>query len=151
MFTVEVDFSDSKKILRKLGLNEGGPVQNFFANELMRKSDPYVPMDSTTLKGSARVVENGKFIEYNTPYARYHWYGKLAVDPKTGKGAFKYTDKLTGNVVMFSRPGVRKTITDKDMIYQGAPLRGPKWVERCWIDNKSEIIKSVEKYIGGSK
>ena len=72
------------------------------------------------------------------------------VDPITGKGAFY--DPKSGR--FWSRPeeqGIRKVLTDRDLKYTNGPLRGPRWVERCWIDHKDEIIKGMEKLVGGTK
>ena len=146
MFYIHIDFPEVETILKNHGLQEAGPVQQFFTNEIMRLSDPYVPSTTAAvLKNSAHPNQKWDGIIYNTPYARYHWYGKLMVDPITGKGAFY--DPLSGRY--WSRPNTPKVLTDRDMTYTGAPLRGPMWVKRCWIDNKDSIIKAVEAYIGG--
>jgi hypothetical protein len=150
MFDIRIDVNDVNHILRKHGLQAGGPVQKFFTSELMRLSDPYVPFRSGPLKNSVHPSDEWDAIIYNTPYARYHWFGKLMVDPITKKGAFY--DPRSGRY--WSRPNTPKELTTRDLQYTGGPLRGPKWVERCWIDNKDSIINSVEAYIGyigGSK
>ena len=147
MFEIWIDLDDVNKILVNHGLQAGGPVQKFFTSELMRLSDPYVPFRSGPLKNSVHPSTEWDSIIYNTPYARYHWYGKLMVDPITKKGAFY--DPKSGRY--WSRPNTPKVLTDRDLQYTGGPLRGPKWVERCWIDNKDSILKSVEAYIGGIK
>lgn len=141
LFTVKVDFSDAKKVLENHGLEKGGRVQAFFTNEVMRRSDPYVPFSSGPLKNTARITADMDGIVYNQPYARVHWYGKLMVDPVTKKGAF-YSPEFG----FWSRPKVKKELSDRDMEYQGAPLRGSRWVERSWLDNKDDIIRSTEKF-----
>lgn len=147
MFSVEIKLDGVETILANHGLQEGGPVQRFFTSELMRLSDPYVPFRSGPLKNSAHPTPEWDGIIYDTPYARYHWYGKLMVDPITKKGAFY--DPRTGR--FWSRPNTPKELTARDLQYTGGPLRGPKWVERCWLDNKDSIISSTEAYIGGIK
>lgn len=147
MFEIEIDMDGVSQILHNHGLQDGGPVQKFFSNEIMRLSDPYVPFRFGPLKNSAHLTPEGDGIIYNTPYARYHWFGKLMVDPITKKGAFY--DPRSGR--FWSRPNTPKVQTARDMEYTGGPLRGPRWVERCWIDNKDDIIKSTEAYIGGIK
>lgn len=142
LFTVEMNISPMKTVLTSLGLEPGGAAQKFFTNELTRLSDNYVPMNNGVLKNSVALEIDGTGIIYNTPYARYHWYGKLAVDPVTGKGAF-----FKEGYGFWSRPDTKKVITNTDMQYQGAPNRGPRWVERCFIDNKSSLIKSTEDFI----
>lgn len=145
MFTVDIKLDGAEKILENHGLQEAGPVQKFFTSEIMRLSDPYVPFRSGPLKNSAHMTPEGDGIIYNAPYARYHWFGKLMVDPITKKGAFY--DPRSGR--FWSRPNTPKELTERDMKYTGGPLRGPRWVERCWVDNKDSIIKATEAYIGG--
>lgn len=141
LFTVKVDFSDAAKVLENHGLEKGGRVQAFFTSEVMRRSDPYVPFSSGPLKNTAEMTADKDGIIYNQPYARVHWYGKLMVDPVTKKGAF-----FSPEYGFWSRPKVKKELSDRDMEYQGAPLRGPRWVERSWLDNKDDIIRSTEEF-----
>lgn len=138
---IRFDLSDADKIIKEHGLGPGGSVQKFFTNELLRISDPYTPFSSGILKGTAFISQDGTSIFYNTPYARYLWYGKLMVDPITRKGAF-----FNPAYGFWSRPKVQKQLTDIDLEYQGAPLRGPRWVERAYIDNKQALLSSVEKF-----
>lgn len=141
-FDVHVDFKGLDQITQQLGLEPGGKIQEEFAYQIMRISDKYTPMDSAAvLRSQVFVVDGGTALEYRTPYARYHWYGKLMVDPITGKGAFH--DPKTGR--FWSRPKVNKRLTDRDMVYQGAPIRGPKWVERAWIDNGQQVIDLLQR------
>lgn len=142
MFTVKIDVSDAATILKNHGLNPGGRVQEFFTSEIMRKADPYVPFLAGALRDSARISEDKCAIIYDTPYARYHWFGKLMVDPVTGKGAF-----YSPTYGFWSRRHVDKVLTNKDLNYNGAPLRGPRWIERCWINEKENIIKSTEAFM----
>ncbi|WP_205700222.1 minor capsid protein [Erysipelothrix sp. HDW6A] len=98
-------------------------TQKFFSNELMRIADGYVPFRQGALKNSATIETDGTAINYNVPYARVHWYGKI----------------MAGSLP--------KQPTEKDMNYQGAPIRGHRWVERAYADNKDAIIKAVESYM----
>lgn len=141
LFTVKINFSDAAKVLENHGLEKGGRVQAFFTSEVMRRSDPYVPFSSGPLKNTARMTDDKDGIVYNQPYARVHWYGKLMVDPVTKKGAF-YSPEFG----FWSRPKVQKEKSDRVMKYQGAPLRGPHWVTRCWLYNKDDIIRSTEEF-----
>jgi hypothetical protein len=150
MFYVKADLGGTEQIIQNLGLQPSGPVQKFLTRELMNLSDEYVPFRNGPLKNSARPSREWDAIIYEGPYARYHWFGKLMVDPITGKGAFY--DPKSGR--FWSRPeeqGIRKVLTDRDLKYTNGPLRGPRWVERCWIDHKDELIKGMEKLVGGTK
>lgn len=138
---IKVDFNNVSKVLSEHGLAPGGAVQKFFSNELLRISNPYTPFRNGVLSGTAYISPDGTSINYVTPYARYIWYGKLMVDPVTKKGAFY--SPIYG---FWSRSKVQKELTNRDLKYQGAPLRGPKWVERAYIDNKGAVISSTEKF-----
>lgn len=144
MFTVELDCSAVTDAIKKLEPN--GSAQRFFTNELMRLSDDYVPMNSGVLKNSAKAEKDGTGIIYETPYARYHWYGKMMADPVYGKGAF-----FKEGYGFWSRKDVEKVLTDRDMKYQESPRRGPRWVERAYIDNKDKLIDSVVEVITEGK
>lgn len=142
-FDVHVDFKGLDQITHQLGLEPGGKIQEEFAYQIMRISDKYTPMDSAAvLRSQVFIVDGGTALEYRTPYARYHWYGKLMVDPITRRG-FAWHNPETGQY--WSRPGVNKLLTDKDLNYQGAPIRGPKWVERAWIDNGQQVIDQLQR------
>lgn len=138
---IKFDLSDADKIIQEHGLGPGGSVQKFFTNELLRISDPYTPFSSGILKGTAFISQDGTSIFYNTPYARYLWYGKLMVDPITEKGAF-----FKEGYGFWSRPKVQKQLTNIDLKYHGSQLRCSKWVERAYIDNKQALLSSVEKF-----
>lgn len=147
IYTVEINLEPVPDLLKKLGLDERGRVQRFLTSELFRLSSAYVPFRSGALQASGRVTDDYKAIEYRTPYARYHWYGKLMVDPFTRKGSFY--DPKTGR--HWSRPNWPKDLTDIDLHYNGAPLRGPRWVERAWLDNKDDIMNGIGRLIGGTQ
>lgn len=138
---VKVNISP-EAIIRSRRLGKGQAVHKFFTNEVRRVSDNYVPFRAGALKNNVTIDDNGTAITYNSPYARYHWYGKLMVDPEYGVGALYDED-----YGYWSRPGVKKVLTDKDLSYTGAPMRGPKWTLRAFADNKEAIEKSIEKYI----
>lgn len=143
---IKLDLSSVKDELEKLDFLARNKVLKFAANEIMRLSDDYVPFDSGTLKNSAYVTELGDEIVYPSPYAQYMYQGKLMVDPITKKGAFY--DPITNRY--WSRPGVKKELTDTPLNYAGAPKRGAHWVEKAWEEHKEDVIESIEKYIGSN-
>lgn len=47
-----------------------------------------------------------------------------------------------------SKPkGVKRSISNKPLKYQGAPKRGAEWEKRMMNDRKQEVCKDVENYI----
>ena len=140
MFTINLDLQPMQEIIQRLQPN--GAAQYFFSSELMRISDDYVPMNTGVLKNSAYVESDGSAIVYNTPYARYLWYGKLMVDPYTGKGAF-YKEGYG----FWSRPNTPKVLTERDLEFKGSPRRGSMWVYRAFIDNQQQLQQELTDFI----
>lgn len=89
--------------------------QKYIDSEVLRLSDPYVPMQSRTLKRSGisgTVVGSGK-IEYTAPYARKQYY------ENAGMGI--------------------------EGMNRGGGLRGKMWFERMKADHKKEILRGLKK------
>lgn len=130
MFKLEVKkikLDSEGNIEKKLGINKGGKAEFFLRDEVSRLCDPYVPMDTGTLKNT-KTYPNSHSIKYVQQYALYMYKGKKAV------GA--------------SRPkGVKRTISNQPLKYQGAPKRGAEWDKRMMSDNKNKVIKDVQNYI----
>lgn len=142
-FNIDIHLAGTEALLRGLNLEQGGKSQKFFTSEIIRLSDKYVPFRTGVLKNSVHPEPDYSAILYTTPYARYHWFGKLMVDPITGKGSF--FDAQEG--LHWSRPNTQKVLTDRDMQYQGAPLRGPFWTERMWETEGDQILESTRLFI----
>ena len=151
MWTVDVNMPEAGEVFKRCGLDYGGDAHRFFTNELMKLSRPYVPKRNGILNAKTFLDNKGDAIIYDTPYARYLWYGKVWVDPKTGKACMVFTDKKTGNVVFYSRLHVKKVPTDRDIKYHGGGLQGSRWVERCWIDNKDALCKALEDFVNSGR
>lgn len=100
-------------------------AQKYIDNEVLRLSDPYLPFQSGMLKKSGilgTVLGSGEVI-YNAPYARYLYYGKVMV----GRAP--------------------KQLTDTDLTFHGAPMRGAFWFERMKADKKDQILRGAAKII----
>lgn len=146
-FQASCDFPSTNELINSLGLEESGPVQNFFTNEVWRLSDDYVPIDTGMLKNNAQMSLDGTQIIYNMVYARYQWYGNLMVDPIYLVGGFPLT-KYGIQVGFFSRPGVPKIMDPNGRtINNFNRLRGPYWTQRMWSDRHEEIERAVQKFI----
>ena len=144
-FDTSINLPSANQMIEELGLQERGPVQQFFTNEIWRLADEYVPMDSGNLKNDV-IVEPDKII-YSSIYAKYQWYGNLMVDPQYLVGAFLITKHGIING-FYSRPGVPKIMDPEGKkINNFNGLRGPYWAERMWADRQNEIIASVQEYL----
>lgn len=92
--------------------------QKYIDSEVLRRSEPYVPMQTGMLKKSGisgTVIGSGK-IEYIAPYGKPQYY------TNAGRG----------------REGMNNTGNKKG-------LRGKFWFERMKADHKKEILKGVKK------
>lgn len=71
--SVKLELDSFTKILARRGLQSNGPAQKKAASELKRMCDPYVPMNTGTLKNTAQVQQDG--VLYVQPYAEDQYYG----------------------------------------------------------------------------
>lgn len=126
-FNVKIDMHNNKQIIRDHGLDENGPVQAKLLSDFDRFSDLYIPMDRGTLKNT-KTYPNKHSIKYTSPYAHYMYKGKVAVGPSKPKG-------------------VRRTISNKPLKYQGAPKRWAEWDKRMWSDRKNDILRDLQNVI----
>lgn len=117
-----------QQTIQSRGLDAGGRVQKFIDTEVLRTSEPYIPLDTGKLKQSGitgTVIGSGKVV-YNSPYACYQYYGKLMV----GKAP--------------------KTLTNKLLNYHsGDSKRGAFWFERAKADHLHGWIKGAAQVAGG--
>lgn len=69
-----------ENMLKKRGLEPGGPAEKLMGSETLRLSEPYVPKGGGALEraGTARAGR----VAYTAPYARQHYY-----TPATFQGA----------------------------------------------------------------
>lgn len=118
---VTLELDPIQKMLVTQGLEEGGLIQKKLTNEIWKHSEPFTPFRTGNLAHNVIMARDGTWFQYLSPYARYHWYGKLMIGPAPKKE------------------------TDIDLTYQGAPMRGPFWVIRMWNDKKDEILKNIWK------
>ncbi|MEG0282634.1 MAG: minor capsid protein [Bacilli bacterium] len=143
-YSVKVNIDAVQKILARHGLQNDGPILSFLTSEVARQCDPYVPADSNQLKNSVlpNTPQVGQ-IYYKGPYAQIHHKGYIMVDPKYNVGGFY--NKATKQ--WFSRPNVKKVVSNRKFTYKGTPKRGSNWEERMWNDKGKTICKDLEVFI----
>lgn len=69
---VRISIDPADQILLKRHLNKNGEGQRFFTHEVRRMSDPYVPMQTGTMKNSA--IEQTDRITYPQVYSKKQYY-----------------------------------------------------------------------------
>lgn len=121
------------QILRRRGLQPGGPVQRWFTAECAKLMGGYIPMQSGQLKGPKRFVGTD-YVKYDGPYAHYQYRGVLMLAP---------------NGSCWARTGERKHDSDRELTYHGAPKRGKEWDKRMWADHGKRLTAQVARMCGG--
>lgn len=152
---MELKMKPTSVIKANLGLENGGRVHKFFTQTCAIHMDKYVPFNEGNLAKS--VVINGittsnvttDEIIYDTPYAHYMYEGIVYVDPEFGIGAFPIKDKEGNLQGFFSRKGVDKVPSLRQINYSDAmhTEAGPHWDKRMWSAEKDDIVEEVEKYM----
>ena len=117
----------TKTILRLRGLGDSPAACKHLANTVRRLSDPYVPMQQGNLKNTAQIINDGRGILYDQPYAPYQYYGEVMA----GRAPKHYT----------GRP----------LDYHDKPRRGPNWDKRMMADHGEEVMDDLARFVGGHK
>lgn len=68
-----VKMQPTSVIKARLGIDPNGKVQKFFTNTCYKHMDKYVPKDEGNLRTIVDIQSNT--ITYESPYARYQYYG----------------------------------------------------------------------------
>lgn len=126
-FHGELELNDTKKILKDHGLNDGGFVQKFVDNEVLKRCAKYLPFRTGALMNMGilgTVIGSGE-VAWIGVKPRYLYYGKVMVGPAP------------------------KTVTDKDLTFYGGPQRGAFWFERMKAAEGKEIVKGAQQLTNG--
>lgn len=108
-------------------------VQKYIDSECIRLMVRYTPMRNGMLMKSTAlgtVIGSGE-IRYNSPYARYQYYGKLMVSSVTGSA--------------YAKRGESKVLTERDLAYNTArhPLAQRLWFETMKHNHKEQILRGA--------
>lgn len=140
-----VKMEPTQKIIRNLGLDQRGAVQKFWTATVLRRIQKYMPYRTgETIKLTVAQTDiNKPEIVTDTPYARMLYYGKVMVDPKTGKAGF-----LTENGWM-SRKGVKKVPSGRNIEYTKTKNQqaGPYWDRRLKAAEMQSMEQELQSYI----
>lgn len=133
---VEFELNE-REVIRLHNLEDEGKVQKFIDSECLRLMAPYTPFLNGQLEKSATLgtVIGSGHIQYNSPYARFLYYGKVMVDPNTGSTYAPLYGK--------------KVLTENELKYSTVrhSKAGKMWFERMKVDKKEQIIRGCRKLI----
>lgn len=126
---IDVQF-DGGELLRRFE-ERGKTAQVWLDSEILRSTEPFVPMDQGDLIGSGvrGTVPGSGLIVYNSPYAHYHYVGLVRV----GRAPKKLTDRK----MRYSQ------------LHQAGQERGSVWFDRSKKVNLAAWIAGVERAMKG--
>lgn len=126
---IDVRF-DGGELLRRFE-ERGKTAQVWLDSEILRSTEPFVPMDQGDLIGSGvrGTVPGSGLIVYNSPYAHYHYVGLVRVG--------RAPKKLTNQKMNYSQ------------LHQAGQERGSVWFDRSKKVNLAAWIAGVERAMKG--
>lgn len=146
---VAVELRPVREIIRKKGLMPGGAVQRQHTANVLRRIVRYLPYRSgETIKQTIIQTDiNRPEIVTRSSYAKYIYYGKVMVDPKTGAAGFMTKKGWR------SRKGVPKVRTDRPLEYTKDmnPLAGPRWDRRLVSAEGKLLARELQDYLDRRK
>lgn len=97
------EIKSAVKLASKRGINTGGKVQKYIDSEVLRQSEPYVPLLTKALIRSGTIntkIGSGEVV-YRTPYARRQYYenagmGKEGMS-KGGRRGKQWFERMKAN------------------------------------------------------
>lgn len=120
---------NADEVKKRLGFGNSKKIQQYFTNQCAKHMNKYVPFDIGMLR---RLIDIGyDYVEYQSPYARYLYYGKLM---------------LALNGSSWAKYGEKKYVTSKDLKYH-TPSTGAHWDKLMWSAEKEKIISDTERYL----
>ena len=119
------ELNNTEQILKAHGLDEHGSIQKSIDNEVLKRCSKYLPFETGALMdmGIMGTVIGSGDVAWLGVKPRYLYHGKVMVGPAP------------------------KKVTNKDLTYNGAPLRGSHWFERMKEAEGQEIVKGVQNLV----
>lgn len=108
-------------------------AEHKLAAQVRKDTDPFVP--ALTGSMSERAIVVGNKVIYPGPYARYLYYGKVMVDPKTGSP--------------YVPEGGRKVVTDRNLVFTQSMHRQAQshWFEASKAQNLQKWLRTAKKEV----
>ena len=103
------------------------------AEQIRKDTKPFVPFLNGYLDKSTKV--EGNLVIYDTPYARFLYFGKVMVDPDTGSP--------------WAKKGATKVLTNRDLVYTTDfhPKAQSHWFEASKAENLDKWVKVAQKAV----
>lgn len=108
-------------------------AEHIVAVQVKKDTSPYVPWLNGMLDRKTDVIGNA--VIYDTPYARFLYYGKVMIDPETGS--------------TYAKKGATKVLTDKNLEFNKAGHNQAQsyWFEASKAENLKKWIRVADKAV----
>ena len=108
-------------------------AEHIVAVQVKKDTSPYVPWLNGMLDRKTDVIGNA--VIYDTPYARFLYYGKVMVDPETGS--------------TYAPKGGTKVLTDKNLVFNksGHAQAQAHWFEASKAENLDKWLRVADKAV----
>ena len=108
-------------------------AEHIVAVQVKKDTSPYVPWLNGMLDRKTDVIGNA--VIYDTPYARFLYYGKVMVDPETGS--------------TYAPKGGTKVVTDKNLVFNtsGHNQAQSHWFEASKAENLDKWLRVADKAV----
>ena len=108
-------------------------AEHIVAVQVKKDTSPYVPWLNGMLDRKTDVIGNA--VIYDTPYARFLYYGKVMVDPETGS--------------TYAPKGGTKVLTDKNLVFttSGHAQAQSHWFEASKAENIDKWVRVADKAV----
>lgn len=108
-------------------------AEHIVAVQVKKDTSPYVPWLNGMLDRKTDVIGNA--VIYDTPYARFLYYGKVMVDPDTGS--------------TYAPKGGTKVLTDKNLVFKTEHHGQAQshWFEASKAENIDKWIRVADKAV----
>lgn len=143
--TATLTMKDANQIIRDKGLAPGGDAQAFHTQNCLRRIKKYMPFVSGALYKITQIQTDIRKPEIITdaPQAKYLFYGKKMIDPKTGVAGFMTPEGWR------SRKGCTKVLTHSPLQYNKTknPQAGPRWDEALSRNEGPALAADLQRYM----
>lgn len=134
---VKMNLPQAGKVIERLGLDERGDVQRFHTQNVLKRIQKFMPMQSGALAKLtvAQTDINRPEIVTRAPQARFLYHGKLMVSDVTGSA--------------WARKGETKHVVDKDLEYDTSKnARAGAYWDRALVAHEGDaMVNDLKNYV----
>lgn len=142
---ITLQLPTAKQLIQKKGFGPSGNAQQFHTQNVLKRIKRYMPYKTgATYKVTVAQTDIKKpEIVTNTPYAKYLFYGKVMVDPRTGAAGFMTPEGWR------SRKYCKKVLTNRDLQYTRTknPKAGAHWDRTLSACEGRAMAADLQRYL----